>query len=202
MNLTYTTSAGVPPLTKGTLKLQRVGGAFGQGGFNLYSAPGPWTLTALSIFDEAGNGTRYSQDQLAGLFPSLTVNVTNVGTPDTAVPLISPGKLLTPEVSLGSASPTFDVSMAVSDDISGVQFGEVSVAPPDNSSGRSAQNSGPSPILNGNLRVFVPMNGATVTGQWKILQFGSCDVAGNCSFDNNPADVQSLFGTTTFQVTN
>ncbi|HEY1963101.1 MAG TPA: hypothetical protein VGG69_11830, partial [Rhizomicrobium sp.] len=124
--------------------------------------------TALSIFDEAGNGNRYSQTQLAALFPSLTVNVTNNGTPDTAAPLITAGKVLTPKVSLSSTNPAFGVNLTMSDNLSGVQIGLLSVSAPDHTSGRGADVAGPSPIVNGTLKVFVPMNGATATGKWTI----------------------------------
>jgi hypothetical protein len=39
-------------------------------------------------------------------------------------------------------------------------------------------------------------------GTWTIYDYEVCDVAGNCVYDANPSDIQSLFGTTTFKVKN
>jgi hypothetical protein len=57
------------------------------------------------------------------------------------------------------------------------------------------------PLLSGKAKSFTNI-GSAITGQWTIQQLGVCDIAGNCLYDTNSADIQSLFGTTTFKVTN
>ena len=39
-----------------------------------------------------------------------------------------------------------------------------------------------------------------VVGTWSILDYDVCDVAGNCVYDDNPSDIQSLFGTPAYSV--
>lgn len=199
---TYLTAYKAPPLTQGFLKIQRVGGGNTQGAFNLYSAAGAWTLSELSIADKAGNSTNYNQTQLAAIFPSLTVNVVNNRSPDTTPPLISSAKVLTPVVSLSSASPDFGASLTVSDDLSGVQYGLITVTPPGSNNSFVANQGDAAPVVNGTVKVYVYLGGSTTTGTWTISQFGACDVTGNCTYDSNPSDIQALFGTTTFKVKN
>ncbi len=138
---------------------------------------------------------------MASIFPSLTIQVTNNGSPDITAPMVSAGRVLTPTVHLSSANPVFGASLTVSDDISGVQYGVIGVDPP-SGSGLIAHQGGSAPVLNGTIKVYAYLNGSAPTGTWSITQFGACDVAGNCSSDTNPSDIQALFGTTTFQVVN
>ena len=186
-----------PSPTKGTLKIEEpVGGALG-----LYSAAGSWTLETIYIADAAGNFTAYDEDQLSSLFPSLNITVTNSGTPDTQNPVIAAGKILTPTVKLSSAYPSFRTQLTVSDNLSGVASVCVFVQEPGAGGGFCNDGVPPSPILNGTIDGDTILKGDPV-GTWTIFGYQICDVAGNCVFDTSPTDVQALFGTTTFNVTN
>jgi hypothetical protein len=169
----------------------------------LYAQQGPWTLVDAFILDEAGNYTSYSASQIAALFPSVTLNVTNAGTPDSTPPTVSAGKLLTPTVKLGSPRPYFRVQLSAADDISGVAIVEILVTDPDNGRWISS-GSPPSPFLSGNVIAGTNFaaDGAVPTGSWTITGYEVCDVAGNCLADANESDVQALLGTTSFEVTN
>ncbi len=61
----------------------------------------------------------------------------------------------------------------------------------------------PAPLLHGTITdglnfAYVP---DPPTGTWTIFDYWVCDVAKNCLVDETPSDIQALFGTTTFTVT-
>lgn len=186
-----------PSPTKGTLKIEQpVGGAL-----SLYSAAGSWTLASLTIQDAAGNYTSYSGSDLASLFPGLNITVANSGTPDTQNPVITAGKILTPTVKLSSAYPSFRTQLTVSDNLSGVASVCVYVQEPGSGGGFCDDGTPPSPLLSGTVQGDTILKGDP-PGTWTIFGYQICDVAGNCVFDTSPSDMQALFGTTTFTVTN
>jgi hypothetical protein len=185
-----------PSPAKGRLKIEQpIYGALG-----LYSAAGSWTLEQLTIADAAGNSTVYTGSQLASLFPSLNITVTNSGTPDTQKPVVTAGKILTPTVKLSSAYPSFRAKLTVSDNLSGVANVCVYVQEPGTGGGFCDDGTPPSPLLSGTVDGDTILKGDP-TGTWTIFGYQVCDVAGNCVFDDSAADVQALFGTTTFTVT-
>ena len=203
------------PVTQGTWTLQDVGDGYGSGAFNPYSSAGKWLLTSAYIYDQAGHYTSYGQAQLATAFGCsgstgcITVKVTNGGTPDVTAPVITAGKILTPQVSLSATSPTFAADLTLSDDVSGVRYTSVRVCPPGTTSGCvSYTNYTTSPFRNGKNTNYDWVCGGTghcnttPTGHWTIYSFGTCDVAGNCVYDSDTTDILNLFGTTTFKVTN
>jgi len=181
--------------TKGTIAMQ-------SGHFSLYAAPGNWTLSYLYIYDQAGNATYYGPSQLASLFPSVAIAVTNNGTTDANPPTVSAGAILTPKVSLSSAHPTFDVSLTLADDVSGVAETVIFLTPPGVSGGCGYNNYPPSPVLSGTITNYGSLAcfGTPSTGTWTIDGYLVCDAAGNCLDDQSPADVKALFGKNTFKV--
>lgn len=203
-----------PPVTKGSVVFQEVGEAYGVGGFNPYSQAGQWTLKYLSIYDKTGNVTQYGPTDLPSRFPGgVYVHVANKLKPDIAAPLFTSGKVLTPQVSLSSSWPAFAVSLGMSDDVSGVKYTQIVVCPPtggSNCTGAIGFNEYTAvPLRTGTLRNYDYLcnqsthNCSSVPrGTWTIYGYYACDVANNCGGSSNPADVQSLFGTTTFKVTN
>jgi hypothetical protein len=204
LSIYYSTQYKAPAQTQGTVKIQQVGNSFGTGAFNVYSAPGGWNLNSASISDCAGNYTSYSSAQLMPLFNTTTLQLINNQKPDTTAPVISAGSILTPKVSLSSVSPDFGAQFTVSDDVSGLSYVLVTVCPPSGSGGSCwVTNAHPSnPFLSGKQKAYVYLGGQSITGQWTIEQMGVCDIAGNCVYDTNSADIISLFGTNTFKVTN
>lgn len=169
----------------------------------LYSAPGTWTLSQLFICDNAGTCTSYSESQIASLFRNAnTITVTNSAKPDVQAPLVTGGKLLTPTVKRSSANPAFGASLYVSDDISGVSQLSVCIKAPGSSTSECEVNRLPVPTLSGNRQTWDYIGSNAATGTWSITEYDVCDVAGNCLDDKNASDIQNLFGTTTFTVTN
>ena len=203
LSVYYSTPYKAPPQTQGTVKIQQVGWAFGTGAFNPYSAAGNWHLTAASISDCAGNYATYDSAHLAPLFNTLKLKLINNRKPDTAAPVVTAGTILTPKVSLSSASPTFRAQLAVSDNVSGLSYILITVCPPSGSGGSCwvSNTHPPMPLRSGNAKSYTYI-GSAITGQWTIQQFGVCDIASNCIYDTNSADIVALFGTNTFKVTN
>jgi hypothetical protein len=167
-----------------------------------YSQPGQWPMVAAYIGDYAGNFVSYTQDQLAALFPAPYINVVNNGPVDIAPPTVTAGQILTPTVSLSSPVPVFEASLTGSDDVSGIYQPFVAVVPPGGSFGQVDVAPMPFPLPSGTGTAYSTLFAGQPTGTWTISFYALCDVAGNCFSDTSPADVQTLFGTTTFQVTN
>ncbi len=199
-----------PPQTHGTVAFQVVGGSYGYGEFNVFSAPGTWTLENLYIYDRTGNYRSYGQANLAALFPNVTIKLVNKLKPDTAPPLFTAAQVLTPMVSKSSSWPAFGAKLTLSDDVSGVSSTSVTVCPPAGSSASCVGwNSYVSvPVLSGNVKDYDYLCdpsthdcSAVPKGTWTIYGYGACDVANNCASDYNAADIMALFGTTTFRVT-
>jgi hypothetical protein len=176
-------------------------GLYDGGALGLYAAPGTWTLVALTIVDQAGNFQTYNQSQLAPLFPSLTITVTNPLTPDTAAPVVSAGKILTPTVHLSSAYPVFEVNLTMSDNLSGVYLIFLCVLAPSSTAGHCSPNWPHVPALTGSVNAYVGLSGVP-KGTWTIQSLSVCDVAGNCIDNDTPPEIMALFGTTTFTVAN
>jgi hypothetical protein len=199
----YNAPFKAPSPANGTLKFQQVGLGYGTGAFNPYSAPGKWNLASGSVSDCAGNYTSYNAAQLQPLFNTTSIIVVNKQKPDTSPPLVSTGTILTPKVSLSSQFPDFGTLLTVSDDVSGVSYTLVSVCPPSGSGGSCWVSNihPPTPILNGKTKNYVYLGSQSITGQWTIFEVGICDIAGNCVYDTNSADIVSLFGTNSFRVT-
>ncbi len=196
----YEVPFGLSGPTGGKLRIRQPAG--GGGSLNLYAAPGAWSLTDLFLADMSGAVVNYNQSQIPTLFPGgSTINVTNIRTPDTSPPVITAGKVLTPVVSLSSANPGFGVQLTVSDNLSGVGQLCIEVSDP-NGGGYLCDATLPPSPRSGKVETAVYIGNSVPTGTWKITYYSVCDVAGNCISDNNPADIQSLFGTTTFTVTN
>ncbi len=168
--------------------------------FNLFSAPGAWTLYSIIIIDQAGNETAYDLQQISTIFPSTTINIVNAGTPDVTPPVILSGKILTPTVKLSGQHPAFGISLTISDDISGVGYANVYVSGPNNL--YQSPSSVPVAIKHGVVTAWDylgPSSGA-VPGTYRVETIQICDVAGNCVNRSDPSYLQSLFGTTTFSV--
>jgi len=198
---------GIPAPTSGTIDIQEpfmgITGDQGRGGLSLYAAPGTWTLVSLSIIDKSGTTTTYDQSQIAGLFPGgSTITVTNPASPDTTAPLVTAGKVLTPTVHLSSAPASFGARMTVSDDISGVVLPCVFVQPPGATTPFCATEAVAAPVTSGTVESWTYIGGFGQTGTGAITGYELCDAAGNCLVDSNAADVQALFGRTTFTVAN
>jgi hypothetical protein len=193
--INYATAEGAPVGDSNPLTIEPA-----QSAFNLYSAPGVWTLFSIIIIDQAGNETAYGFQQLSTMFPSTTINVVNAGTPDITPPVILSGKISTPVVTLSGPHPAFGVSLTISDDLSGVGYANVYVFGPTNLYERPS--SIPVAIKHGVVTAWDylgPSSGA-VPGTYRVETVQICDVAGNCVNHSDPSYLQSLFGTTTFTV--
>lgn len=192
----YFSTYGAPPMTSGKVTIEYPD-LFGH-----YAAAGTWTLEYLEIVDNSGNYSTYDQTQLASLFPSLDITLTNKATSDTAPPMVSTGKVLTPIVHLSTA-PSFGTKLDVSDNLSGVSQAYVIVCEPGGSTYcYDAYADQSSQLLSGEVQPWAFLGSSAPTGTWSIYGYGICDWANNCTFDSNSSDVKSLFGTTTFKVKN
>jgi len=167
-----------------------------------YYEPGTYTLTYAYIVDNAGNETDYEGSQLASIFTKTSFTLINKGKPDITAPTIVSGKILTPTVSLSATRPYFEAQLAVSDDISGVDVADLVVTGP-NGDEYYVYSYPSSPITKtANMQVFLDFSFAPPTGTYTITEAYIYDVAGNSEFVTSASQIQSLFGTTTFTVTN
>jgi hypothetical protein len=166
-----------------------------------YAQPGKWTLTALTILDNAFNFTNYTQAQINALFPQPYLTVVNNGPVDITPPVVTAGAILTPTVSESSPVPEFEATLTGTDDVSGIDQAYVVITPPGGMFGQVDLVLAPFPTLNGTLTSYAPVFPGQPTGTWTISAYQLCDVVDNCLTDTNPADIQSLFGTTSFTVT-
>jgi hypothetical protein len=174
---------------------------FANLGFGLYSESGAWTLQSVSLSFKDDNSHDYTGQELASLFPSLIINVTNPNPADITPPAFGKGKILTRSISLGAASPYFAAKLAVADDVSGVANLNLQITPPNGGQFDGPSAIPPAPVVNGTLVPAVGIPPGSPTGTYTITAISLCDVAGNCAFDANAADIKHAFGTTTFQVT-
>jgi hypothetical protein len=171
-------------------------------GFNIYSEAGVWTLQSINLSSNDGQLISYSGSQLASLFPGLTVNVVNKGTPDITPPKAGKGKILTPTVSLGSTAPYFAARLPVSDSNSGVQSVSLSIIPPgSNFPSNSAYSPLAAPVKAGDVTAYATFNASSPTGTYTISAFQVCDYAGNCLYKTSAADIEAAFGASSFEVT-
>lgn len=176
-------------------------GAFGQG-IGLYAEPGIWRLSSIALISSDGTLIPYDSGQLAALFPSTAVQVTNK-TPDVTAPTAGAGSILTPNVVLSSASPFFAVNLAVADERSGVASVTVAfVGPPGSNAYLGARTALTLPVASGTVTPYARLPLGTITGTYTITSFSVCDAAGNCLIKTQPSDMTATFGTTTFQVNN
>jgi hypothetical protein len=183
------------------------GSATIQEGYNalgLYAEAGPWTLTYAYIYDFDETYAEYTASQLAGLFPSVTMNVVNHGKPDGVAPTVSSGKLLTPKVKLNAKLPVFKAQLTASDKISGVTTLYLYLEPPSEDYYYLAEGTIPVPVYDGSITTGIDLGlyDNVPTGTWTIFAYYICDGANICFEDDSSADIKSLFGTTTFDVTN
>ncbi len=190
-----------PEPAKQTLKFT-VASPFSDYGFGFYTEPGAWMLTNVTLFTKDGQVIDYGSNQLAVLFSSTIVNVVNNGTPDTTPPSATKGMILTPTVSLGSASPTFAARLNAKDDISGVASIGIGIAGPAGSNfNTSAYVEVIYPATKGSFVSSTQLVQGNPVGTYTITSIGICDVAQNCVYDDSAADIMNLLGTTTFNVT-
>jgi hypothetical protein len=166
-----------------------------------YAQPGQWQLTAAAIYDNQYNSTQYDQAQAAALIQNPYVTVINNGPVDITPPVVTAGQVLTPTVSLSSPRPVFQATLTGTDDISGMELAVVGIEPPGSGFSQADEYPVPFPLLSGAFNAYSPIFAGQPTGTWAITFYALCDVAGNCFSDQNPADIQALFGTTSFTVT-
>ena len=176
-------------------------GPFTWTGLSLYAEPGKWTLTGIQITpSDNSSPISYDTAQIATLFGTANFKVVNKGTPDLAPPQFGKGKILTPTVSLKSASPYLAATLNASDDISGVasvylQFTLSAQALLDTSSSLDA------PVLSGKVVSSAYLPSTTPTGTYTMSAIQVCDYAGNCVNDTSPSDITKAFGAAMVKVT-
>jgi hypothetical protein len=88
------------------------------------------------------------------------------------------------------------------DNVSGLFLALVVIVPPGSQFGYVEIVPNPIPTRSGKIKAYSPVYSGQPTGSWAISGYELCDVAGNCLTDTNASDVQALFGTTSFTVTN
>ena len=165
-----------------------------------YAQPGQWQMQAAYIADYGGHFVSYSQDQLAALFPAPYLTIVNNGPADFTPPNITAGQVLTPTVRMSSKIPVFEATLTASDDVSGIYAPFVGIEAPGGSFSQVDEALMPFPLPQGTATAYSTLFPGQPTGKWAITFYAFCDVVGNCVTDNSPADIQALFGTTTFHV--
>jgi hypothetical protein len=172
---------------------------------NEYQQAGIYKLTAATIADYVGNSTDYTEAQLASIFSRQTFRVINPGASDGTPPKVFSGKIVTPTVSLSAARPVFAIDLTVSDTVSGVANVSLVLTAPDGSFSTAAYGRSPSPITKtGTLRSAANFTYETdfPTGTWSITDINIIDYAGNQIEISDAAQIKSLLGSATFQLTN
>lgn len=191
-----------PPQTRHTRFALQVTSPFGQDGFSIYTEAGNWTVQQVAVQSNDGNSTNYSGGELASVFPNPVVDIVN-REQDITMPTAGAGAVLTPTVSLSSASPVFAASLVVADNLSGVSSVSLSIMPPGGNgfSGQEAYTSLAAPLVRGTAYPAERFSSSAATGTYSITGYSVCDYAGNCLSDSVAADIKKTFGTTTFEVT-
>jgi hypothetical protein len=195
---TYTVPSSHPAMTHGTLTIQAPNqsdwaGNPNPGVFGPFTAPGTWMLQQIDIADRDGGS-----GGVGCSFLSCAIHVINHISPDVTPPMVIAGRVLTPTVSLGRRTPSFGVEMTVADNLSGVANGILLISDPNNRGPAYFDlNATAAPVREGKVRLFQSVAGGPA-GTWTIVGVVLYDAAGNVLDDH---DVQSLFGTTTFTVT-
>ena len=161
-----------------------------------------WTLTSASLTDAAGTTTTYNQTQLAALFPSLALTVSNSGKQSIVPPTISVGKLLNTTVRLSSPLPYVGAQVTVTSSVAGAYSGQLYLTMPNGQPYVNFGTTGPAPVSKGAFQFGDNIAAGSPTGTWMIAGYQVCDIVGNCLTDKIPADVTKLFGRSTFTVTN
>jgi hypothetical protein len=179
--------------------------------FSRYAEAGTWRMTAAYLLDATGNITIYDEAQLASLFPSLILNVSNANPQDFVAPTVSAGVLLNRTVSLSGVFPYVGAQVAVSDNLSGVIGGQLYLNMPNGQPYRGlfpdaypvveTGTYGPLPVTRGSFQFGDGFGPNAPTGIWTITGYQLCDVANNCLTDTKAANVLALFGTNTITVT-
>jgi hypothetical protein len=166
-----------------------------------YAQPGQWVLSSLVIVDNDYNFTQYTPAQIAAIYPQPYLTVVNNGPIDITPPVVTAGAILTPSVSQSSPVPVFEATLTGTDDVSGIDQAYVVINAPGSPFGQVDLRLAPFPTLNGTVTSYAPIFSYQPTGTWTISAYELCDVVDNCFTDSNAADIQALFGTTTFTVT-
>lgn len=194
VNQIYLVPGNDKTLTAGSVIIQQPG-ALGP-----YAEAGSWQLIGVEIWDLAGQDTEYVGGPLRKLLggPGI-LTVKNTGTPDAGKPKVVGGTLLTPVVHLSGTDPYFRAHVDVSDALSGVASACVVVGPASGAFSECYTSDTPHPLRHGEVGVFNNVsNGGT--GTWTIYAVDICNYSNHCGGIATPAEVQKIFGTTTFQV--
>jgi hypothetical protein len=171
-------------------------------GFGIYSKPGTWSVTSISVTSNSGSSVYYSGADLASVFPNNVITIVNNGPQDLTLPSFGAGQILTPTVSLGGGTPYFAASLEVAHKgFFGVTNISLSVQPPGEGFPLAVFGSVPGPLAKGKIIAYDDLQGDPV-GIYTITNISVCDIANNCLNDSSAADIKAAFGTTTFTVTN
>ncbi len=167
----------------------------------LWSQPGAWTLTGISIVDNAGTTTSYDAKQVAQLFTGLSYSVVNNGLVDGIPPHLRGGKIVNDTVSLSDRYPLLKVKLPATDAGSGLQIGYVIISPPGGGYAFYEAVPLPLPVGKADIQAYTVFSPYDPTGTWSIVGFAVCDFANNCTGSTAQSAVIALLGTDTFTVT-
>jgi hypothetical protein len=197
IQITY--SPASPGPHTGTVKLQNsIDGALG-----LWSEPGAWQLAVAAINGFAGEEVYYTAAQLAAIFPTTSFTLVNRNPADITPPAVAAAKFLTPAISLSANYPYAAGEFSVTDDVSGAATAEIDIISPTQQY-YALYGSAARPAKTGKIVAGLDIGSLPnpPTGTWQIAGYVITDAAGNDKADYNATDIQALFGTTTFEVTN
>jgi hypothetical protein len=171
-----------------------------------WAPSGEYQLTQVGLADYIGNSTTYTGAQLQSLFKNTVFRVENANA-DNALPTILKGRILTPSVSLSDGHAVFQAELTVYDAVSGVGFINLGLSSADGNYPGNAGGWTPSPLRGkpGTATVAANFTGASylsnAVGTWVIANIEVRNYAGTATTISDPALIQAIFGTTTFQLT-
>ncbi|MDE8344009.1 MAG: Ig-like domain repeat protein, partial [Acidocella sp.] len=169
--------------------------------FPAFTAPGTWTLTAATLYDNAGNSATYDQAQLAQLFPTNNFTLVDNGPVAAYPPVLGRGRLSATSISLSSKFPQLRAAVSVSDTPTGVNQALLFLQPPGQTYSQGQITTIPFPVKSGAVEIYDDFFAGDPTGVWTITEYLVCDFAGNCTSSTSPAAIIALFGTNSITVT-
>jgi hypothetical protein len=162
---------------------------------SLYQEPGTWKLDGVTLCDRAGNCRSYLDTQLDPFLSPRTDNVVNTRSPDVTKPTMSAGVVLTPTVSLASATPLMRVRAHLVDDIAGVRSAYVCFKSPSGLQSLCPTGTYSHASLSSNqyMEVAVTAGQPWETGTWTMCLAVIADVPGNYMTYSTNAQLNAVF---------
>jgi hypothetical protein len=161
----------------------------GFGGFNLYTEPGIWTLSGISVC--IATTCTATQNQNFG-----TITVTNPNTPDFKPPVAVSGTIETPNLSLSATHKTIaTLAVNITDDVSGIRSLSAVAKSDTGYIMYFTSLQPPAPVLAARIEASTPpLSKRFSAGTYIPVSITLSDIAGNTSTITDPQTIIGLFG--------